>query len=158
MLIVLRGHPSSSWSSVNALTLRSAIEAMRNLQQWEYPEPFFFFFFLSSENFDLWNVDSKISFTKGTMEVKISKSYFYFFYMFLWPSSQELLTEILKFQLKKTRLKFVEPWEWKFQKATPPTIFILLEPYLSYMFPMTVITKVAHRNFKISNCIFKKEI
>ncbi len=37
-------------------------------------------------------------------------------------------------------------WEWKFQNATP-TVLIFFQPNFFYTFPMTVLSKLACRNF-----------
>ncbi len=46
----------------------------------------------------------------------------------------------------------------KIQNATPPTVMILLQPNFFYIFRRTVLTKLAYRNFGISNVIFFKKI
>ncbi len=44
----------------------------------------------------------------------------------------------------------------KFQNATPRTVIILFQPNLCYIFPATILTKLADRNFERSH--LKEEI
>ena len=46
----------------------------------------------------------------------------------------------------------------KFQKATPPTFIFVFQPKFSKKSPVTAVTKLADRNFEISDLkVFKKD-
>ena len=49
-------------------------------------------------------------------------------------------------------------WEWKFQNAAAPTVIVLFKSNVFWKFLVRILTKVAYRNFEISNYLFFKNI